>query len=607
MRMPTVAPPQFEGSALAAGSYLNRNPLLKYLWKYRYYYLVSLVATLVAAVISLLATTYLVEQAINHIREEKGASGLTNFALLILGAGLLQSVFGWSGRWFGSTASRQIEYYLRADLARHFLSLDESFFLKSRTGDLMSRAMNDLQAIRDMVGPIASAMGRMIIVAIVGFAVLITMNFKLAVLSLIYLPIVGIVIGFFEVKVERRFTAVQEQLSTLTDVSQESMSGIAAVKAYAREESEIEAFAEQNEEMRQRAMGLATYQSALWPVFVVLGVGATLTALFFGAPAVVDGSLTPGQLVRFILVLGIISWDLMMIGWVISILQLGFVANRRINELFRRSAEIVDGPSTVSRTPKSGHIEFKNVSVQFEEHTVLRDLSFEIEVGKTVALAGKTGAGKTTLLNLLPRLVDVSAGEVFIDGINAKDYQLESLRNLIGFVPQEAYLFSDSIQNNLKYGNDDADPQEIDAALRVSRLSNDLEQLDGAIDTLIGERGASLSGGQKQRAALARAILKDAPILVLDDALSHVDTHTEEEILGELEQYMNGRTTLLVAHRTSTLRTADEILMLQDGEITEKGSHSELVEKGGAYSELYREQLLIEARGPDLDNIEIAD
>tara|TARA_B100001540_G_C15677728_1_gene583337 strand:- start:222 stop:965 length:744 start_codon:yes stop_codon:yes gene_type:complete len=247
------------------------------------------------------------------------------------------------------------------------------------------------------------------------------------------------------------------------------------------------------------------------------------------------------------------------------------------------------------------------VSVQFEEHTVLRDLSFEIEVGKTVALAGKTGSGKTTLLNLLPRLVDVSAGEVFIDGINAKDYQLESLRNLIGFVPQEAYLFSDSIQNNLKYGNDDADPQEIDAALRVSRLSNDLEQLDGAIDTLIGERGASLSGGQKQRAALARAILKDAPILVLDDALSHVDTHTEEEILGELEQYMNGRTTLLVAHRTSTLRTADEILMLQDGEITEKGSHSELVEKGGAYSELYREQLLIEARGPDLDNIEIAD
>ena len=183
--MPTVAPPQFEGSALAAGSYLNRNPLLKYLWKYRYYYLVSLVATLVAAVISLLATTYLVEQAINHIREEKGASGLTNFALLILGAGLLQSIFGWSGRWFGSTASRQIEYYLRADLARHFLSLDESFFLKSRTGDLMSRAMNDLQAIRDMVGPIASAMGRMIIVAIVGFAVLITMNFKLAVLSLI--------------------------------------------------------------------------------------------------------------------------------------------------------------------------------------------------------------------------------------------------------------------------------------------------------------------------------------------------------------------------------------------------------------------------------------
>ncbi len=603
--MPTVAEPDYEQSVTAAGGFLQRNPLAKYLWQYKYYYLVSLIASLIAAVISLLVTTYLVERAISYISDGRSISALAQLAFLILLAGLIQSVFGWSGRWFGSTASREIEYYLRADLTKHFLNLDQSFFLKNRTGDLMSRAMNDLQAIRDMIGPIASAMGRMIIVLIVGFLVLLTMNVRLAFFSLAYLPLVGLVIAFFEVRVEHRFNAVQEQLSVLTDAAQESMSGVRAVKAYAREESEISAFSSQNEEMRKRAMSLATYQAALWPVFVVLGMGTTLIALFFGTPAVIDGELTSGQLVRFILVLGIISWDLMMIGWVISIMQLGFVANKRITQLFRQSPAIQNAEVSLENHGSTGHITFRDASVAFDEAVVLDNINLEIPLGQTVAIAGKTGSGKTTLVNLLPRMNDVTNGSVEIDGVDVRKYKLNVLRDMIGFVPQEAYLFSDSIINNLKYGQSDPTAENVATALDVSRLSKDLEQLDNKLDTLIGERGASLSGGQKQRAALARTVLKNATILVLDDSLSHVDTNTEEEILGELKTYMKGRTTLLIAHRTSTLRTADTIVMLENGKIVESGPHNKLVVANGPYAQLYKEQLAVEALGVDLDELEL--
>jgi len=603
--MPTVAEPDYEQSVTAVGGFLQRNPLAKYLWQYKYYYLVSLIASLIAAVISLLVTTYLVERAISYIGDGRSISALAQLAFLILLAGLIQSVFGWSGRWFGSTASREIEYYLRADLTKHFLNLDQSFFLRNRTGDLMSRAMNDLQAIRDMIGPIASAMGRMIIVLIVGFLVLLTMNVRLAFFSLAYLPLVGLVIAFFEVRVEHRFNAVQEQLSVLTDAAQESMSGVRAIKAYAREESEISAFSSQNEEMRKRAMSLATYQAALWPVFVVLGMGTTLIALFFGTPAVIDGELTSGQLVRFILVLGIISWDLMMIGWVISIMQLGLVANKRITQLFRQSPAIENAELSLENYDSTGHILFRDVSVVFDEAVVLEDINLEIPLGQTVAIAGKTGSGKTTLVNLLPRMNDVTNGSVEIDGIDVRKYKLSALRDMIGFVPQEAYLFSDSIINNLKYGQSHPTTESIATSLNVSRLSKDLEQLDNKLDTLIGERGASLSGGQKQRAALARTVLKNAPILVLDDSLSHVDTNTEEEILGELKTYMNGRTTLLIAHRTSTLRTADTIVMLQNGKIIESGPHNKLVVANGPYAQLYKEQLAVEALGVDIDELKL--
>jgi ATP-binding cassette subfamily B protein len=286
-------------------------------------------------------------------------------------------------------------------------------------------------------------------------------------------------------------------------------------------------------------------------------------------------------------------------------MQLGLVANKRITELFRQSPVIENAETSLENYDATGNIKFRDVSVLFGEAVVLDDINLEIPLGQTVAIAGRTGSGKTTLVNLLPRMNDVTTGSVEIDGIDVREYRLNVLRDMIGFVPQEAYLFSDSIINNLEYGQSAPTPESVATALNVSRLSKDLEQLDNKLDTLIGERGASLSGGQKQRAALARTVLKNAPILVLDDSLSHVDTNTEEEILAELKIYMKGRTTLLIAHRTSTLRTADTIVMLQNGKIVESGPHTELVTANGPYAQLYKEQLAVEALGVDLDQLEI--
>lgn len=286
-------------------------------------------------------------------------------------------------------------------------------------------------------------------------------------------------------------------------------------------------------------------------------------------------------------------------------MQLGLVANKRITELFRQAPSIADGNINLENRNPTGNIKFKDVSVVFDEAVVLDEIDLEIPLGQTVAIAGKTGSGKTTLVSLLPRMIDVTEGAVEIDGIDVRKYELNVLREMIGFVPQEAYLFSDSIINNLEYGQSDPTPENVSTALNVSRLSKDLEQLDNKLDTLIGERGATLSGGQKQRAALARTVLKNAPILVLDDSLSHVDTNTEEEILAELKTYMSGRTTLLIAHRTSTLRTADTIVMLRNGKVVELGPHNKLVTANGPYAQLYKEQLAVEALGVDLDQLEL--
>lgn len=580
--------------------------ILFYLRKYKWPYFWGFLALLSATVLALLPP-YIVKLAVDDIDGAVRAGGpdldrgdLLRYGALILGIALTEGVLRYVSRRVVSGSARRIEYSLREDLANHLLRLDQGFYVQARTGDLMSRLTNDLQAVRDFLGPTVVDIGRSGAVLIAGFMVMFVIDVRLTLIAFAYLPVVIFLMAFFETNIEKRFFEVQDQLAVLTERSQENVSGIRAIKAYAQEDAEIRTFRRENEEMRRRSMRLGLYESGLLPCMIVLTSGGTLLVLWFGGHAVVDGQITTGDFAMFVFVLTILSSQLMAVGWIVAAAQLGIVAIRRINEVFRTRPAIQDGPQPLTRA--WGEVQFRDVSVRFgAADPVLHDINLRVEAGTTVAIVGATGQGKTTLANLVPRLLDPAEGAVLLDGVDVREYRLDDLRQQIGFVPQESFLFSESLRENVSYGRQDASDDEYQRALAISQLSNDLQQLTQGIETVIGERGITLSGGQKQRAAIARALLKDPPVLILDDALSHVDTHTEEEILRRLRDYMQGRTTILIAHRTSTLRSADRIVVLEGGTIVEEGTHQDLIALDGVYARIYREQLALESRSEDVD------
>ena len=580
--------------------------ILHYLRRYKWSYIVGFVA-LVSATVSSLLPPLILQRAVDDIEFTLSGIGnpdrglLLQYGLIIMGIALAESVVRYVSRRIVSGAARQIEYRLRADLANHLLRLDQGFYVQARTGDLMSRLTNDLQAVRDFIGPTVVDMSRSLVVLIAGFGFMIVIDVRLTLIAFAYLPVVILLMAYFETNIEKRFFEVQDQIAVLTERSQENVSGIRAIKAYAQEDAEITTFARENLEMRRRAMRLGIYEAALLPAMIVLTGGGTLLVLWFGGHDVIDGRITLGEFVQFNFILTILSSQLMAVGWIVASAQLGVVAIRRINEVFRTKPAIDDGAGQPARIT-AGNIEFRNVSVRFgEAEPVLRNINLVIPGGGTVAIVGATGQGKTTLANLVPRLLDPNEGRVLLDGVDVRELSLVELRHQIGFVPQESYLFSESLRENISYGRQDASDVEYQRALDTSQLSNDLVQLTQGINTIIGERGITLSGGQKQRAAIARALLKDPPVLILDDALSHVDTHTEEEILRRLRDYMRNRTTIIIAHRTTTLRSADRIVVLEGGELAEQGTHAELIALNGVYARIYREQLALEKRSEDVD------
>ena len=567
--------------------------LFFYFGRYKKRYITGFLALIAASIIVMLPPV-IVRDAVDAIDEGASTSDLLRYAGMVLGLALIESVLRFGSRWLISGTSRYVEYDMRNDMARHLFELDQRYYLGAQTGDLMARCTNDLQRVRDLAGPASLDIVRAALIMLAGFAFMLSINVRLALIALAYFPALGLLISRYRATVERKYRGVQDQFGVLSNRVQENISGIRAIKAYAEEDSESATFARENQELMRRTMSWAFYMGAFWPLMIFVAGASTALVLWFGGRDVVSGRMTIGEFVQFNSYLAILAGAMMPLGWTVTMAQQGLASMRRVAELMDAKALIFDPAAPETLEAVRGEVEFRDVSFGYGDEMVLRGVNLAVPAGKTAALVGATGSGKTTLANLLVRLYDPTSGHVFIDGIDIRRLNLEQLRSLVGFVPQETFLFSDSLRENVALAREDWTEDDITYATSASQLVNDLPQLTFGLDTVLGERGVTLSGGQKQRTALARALVKSPPIVVLDDALSHVDTHTEEEILRRLHDFMRERTTILIAHRTSTLRTADFIVVLDDGRIVEQGTHDELLVLDGVYARFYRRQLLME-------------
>jgi ATP-binding cassette subfamily B protein len=607
--------------------------LLGYVLRYRRAFLLGLVCVVCTRAVAL-ASPLVLGYAIDDLTRGVTRAKLAGYGALLLGIGLVSGVFLFLQRRILIGASRDIEYDMRNDFFAHLETLPLAYFQTHRTGDLMSRATNDLNAVRMMIGPSIMYSANTMLTLVVALFVMIGIDARLTLFALIPMPFVSISVKVFGSAIHKRFESIQAQLSDVSAVAQESLSGVRVVRAYRQEHAELERFRRSNEEYLRRNRRLIVLQGFFFPsMSFFLGLGALLV-LWLGGREVVRGRMSVGEFVAFNSYLTMLSWPMIAFGWVTNMLQRGMASWKRMLEVLDTVPAIQDQPqSTVSTQSNSfsansarvaiirGAIEFRDLVFSYGDFPVLNHVSATIAAGETVALVGVTGSGKTTLISLLARLHDPPPGTVFIDGVDVRDLPLATLRSAIGFVPQEPFLFSDTLGDNVAFGLDaiagagwtgqageagnaptanrsakaSAERNErIAAAAAIARLDKDVADFPKGYDTMVGERGITLSGGQKQRTALARAVVIDPRILILDDALSAVDTYTEEEILSRLRTVMRERTSIIVSHRISTVRDADRIFVLDDGRIVEQGSHDELIRHNGLYAELHRKQLLEE-------------
>ena len=570
-----------------------RRLLLSYLLRYRWRYLPGFFALLGASLVVMVPPLVL-RHAIDAIAEGSTGSRLAAYGAMILGLAIVESLMRFAARHLVSGTSRRVEYDLRNDLAAHLMRLDQRFYVASQTGDLMARATNDLQVVRDLVGPTLLDLGRTAAMMLFGVAFLLSINVRLALVSIAYLPLIAFLVIYFQSTIEGKYRAVQDQFGKLTTHAQENISGIRTIKAYAQEETEIASFARANQEMMRRSMSWAYYTAGFWPLMTVAAGASTAVVLWFGGHDVVAGRITIGQFVQFNAYLFLLAQPMLSLGWTFTTLQQGIASMKRITEVLSTEPLIKDPAAPAPLTVVRGDIEFQDVTFRHGDIPVLSHINLKIPAGSTVALVGATGAGKTSLVSLLVRLFDPTEGRVLLDGIDVRDLPLEQLRSAVGFVPQETFLFSEPLKENISYARANPSQEEMTYAIETSQLVTDLPQLTHGLDTVIGERGVTLSGGQKQRATLARALVTDPPVLILDDCLSSVDAQTEAEILRGLRSILKEKTCLIISHRISAVKEADEILVLEAGKIIERGSHEELVRQGGVYAELSRQQQLTE-------------
>ncbi|WP_348742942.1 ABC transporter ATP-binding protein [Tenacibaculum sp. 190524A05c] len=580
---------------MKALQYLN-----KYFVKYKWRLFIGIIITILSKLLAL-KIPEIIKNSLNIV-EDYARGKQTDLSvvkhelfiniLIIIGVTLLAGFFTFLMRQTIIVVSRLIEFDLKNEIYQQYQNLSVNFYKKNRTGDLMNRISEDVSKVRMYFGPAIMYSLNMIVLFAIGFTKMLNTDYELTLYTLIPFPILSLSIFLLSREINKKTTIVQQYLSKLTTFNQEFFSGINVVKSYAIESSVFSNFNQLADEAKEKNIELSKVQALFFPLMILLIGISNILVLYIGGKQYIAGEIQIGVIAEFILYVNILTWPVAIVGWVTSIIQQAEASQTRINEFLEQVPEIQNSAS--ERTNIDGEITFKNVSLTYDDTniTALKDVSFSVAEGETLAIMGKTGSGKSSIVNMIARMYDATEGTVLIDGKPIKDLNLDDVRDQIGFVPQDPFLFSDTIENNIKFGKDDATEEEIITAAKNAVIHENIVGFTDGYQTILGERGVTLSGGQKQRTSIARAIIKDPKILVFDDCLSAVDTETEERILSNLEKVSKNKTTFIISHRVSSAKNADKIIILEDGKIIEQGTHNQLITKEGAYKNLYEQQLL---------------
>ena len=571
--------------------------LFPYLGRYKRRFAAGFATLMIAQLVGV-TIPLIIKYGIDGLSRGAAPRTLLAAAGLMLALALTKAIFQFWMRWILIGISRDVEYDLRNELFAHVETLSQRYYNETRTGDLMSRLTNDLNAVRNMVGPGIMYSATTLVVGVATVALMVRLDWRLTLLALIPLPLVSLLVKVCGQRIHDRFERIQALYSDITERVRENLSGVRVVRAFSQEEPEMALFDRMNHGFVEKNKGLIWISSFLWPALALMFSIAFMLILLVGGRHVLAGRISLGTLAAFNVYVMYLIWPIIALGWVINIVQRGLASLERLWVVFRARADVDDrlvAPEPDKRLATiRGEIEFRNLTFAYNGHPVLKGINLHIAAGRTLAIVGATGSGKSTLVSLIPRLYDAPPGTLLIDGVPIRQIPLATLRRHIGFVPQETFLFSETIGENVKLGAPEATDSEVERATEIANILPEIRGFPKGLDTMVGERGLTLSGGQKQRTAIARALIRDPRILILDDALASVDTGTEERILSQLCEVMTGRTTLLISHRVSTVQNADEIIVLHDGEIVERGTHEQLLAEGGHYAELYRRQLIEE-------------